>query len=60
MKKELEHFSCEERLRELGLLSLEKRSLRGSLINVYEHMMEVCKEDRVMLLSVIFSAKKRK
>ena len=56
LAKRLEYLSHKERLRELGLFSLQKGS-GGDLFNVCKYLTERCKEEGAKLFSVMPSAR---
>ena len=59
MIKSLEHLLYEQRLREPGIFSLEKRRLRGDLIYVYKYLKCGRQLDEVRWFSVVCSDRKR-
>jgi len=55
----LEHLSCEERLRELGLLSLEKRRPRGHPIVAFQYLKGAYKKEADKHFSRAYSDRTR-
>jgi len=59
MIKGLEHLSCEERLNYLDLFGLEKRRLRGDLINVYKYLRCGRQRDKARVFSEVHGNRTR-
>ena len=59
MIRGLEYLSCEERLRELGLFSLEKRRLQEDLSAAFQYLKEARKQEGEWLFTRVDSDRTR-
>ena len=55
----MEHCPCEDRLKELGLLSLENKILRGDLIPASQYLKRVYKQEGNQLFTRVDSDRTR-
>jgi len=55
MIRGLEHLSCEKRLRERGLCSLQKRRLQGDLIVAFQYLNGAYKQEGERLFTRVYS-----
>lgn len=53
MVRVLEHRLYKERLRELGLFTLEKRRLKGDLVTAFRYLREAYREDSAKLFTEV-------
>ena len=59
MIRRLDHLPYKDRLRELGLFSLEKRRLRGDLIAAFQYLKGTYKQERSQLFTRIDTGRTR-
>ena len=59
MIRRLEHLSCQGRLRELGMFSLEKRKLRGNLTAAFQYLKGAYRKDGEQLFTQADNDRKR-
>ena len=57
--RQLDHLPCEDRRRELGLFSLEKRRLRGDLIAAFQYLKGAYKQKGNQLFERVDNSRTR-